>query len=81
MVEIGKITLAKLIEIFSTTWRLHRVPLFDNVGIVSILSQSDIVRYFADHKQILSSLWDLPISGLAGSNCSHVQRRIGWSTD
>lgn len=62
VIELGKVTLAQVIELFSTTWRLHRVPLFDDVGIVSILSQSDIVRYFADHQDTLSSVWNLPIS-------------------
>lgn len=41
-------TLAQLIEIF--TAGLHRVPVVDDLSIVSnIVSQSDVIRYLSDH--------------------------------
>ena len=41
-------TLAQLIEMFSGG--IHRVPVVDELGIVSdIVSQSDLIRFLSDH--------------------------------
>eukprot|EP01126_Amoeba_proteus_P026147 TRINITY_DN2592_c0_g1_i2.p1 TRINITY_DN2592_c0_g1~~TRINITY_DN2592_c0_g1_i2.p1 ORF type:complete len:230 (+),score=29.22 TRINITY_DN2592_c0_g1_i2:133-822(+) len=44
IVQVGSFSLFDAIELFCNHQRLHRVPLFQNDSICSILSQSDIIR-------------------------------------